>query len=155
MPEDMTFGELPESSYLISKLNELIDVEHHLSSESTGKDFIDLYLTLPPEKKNKLVVIIEQNDKLRAEILGDILHRNASKDKVTYEVGRKRMAVVIIIAIVIMGYSIYSGYAYQREATKVLGDQYDSNIASTIDFVGKIYDLVTNQPDAPDQSNQH
>ncbi len=143
MGDKLTFGDLPQYTYIIGKVNQILDEDKAITVTTTGTDFLAIYETLKQSQQNTLASIIDTEYKLVAEIVTDLCFREMSerrRDRQTYQNNIKLF--MFIIFFVIIG-NFYAAYSYHKLATEKMGKNYKSALLSTFTDGLTFYDNAT------------
>lgn len=142
MGTNMTFGDLPEYSLIIEKVNEILPEEKAITVLTTGSDFLAIYATLKQSQQNHLARVIENNIQLRLEIVTDIAFHEISehrREKLIFQ-NNVRM-YLIIVAVIVLG-NLFNAYTYHQAAVKVIGQNYNSSMLGVVKEAFHWYDTM-------------
>lgn len=149
MGTNMTFGDLPQYSMIIEKVNEILPEAQAITVTTTGSDFLAIYSTLKQSQQNQLARVIENNTELRLEIVTDIAFHEISERRREKQTFQNNVRVyLLIVAVIVLG-NLFNAYTYHQAAVKVIGQDYNSSMLGVVKEAFQWYDklLTTKDPE--------
>lgn len=150
MGTNMSFGDLPEYSLIIEKVNEILPEEKAITVTTTGSDFLTIYGTLKQNQQNQLARVIENNTQLRLEIVTDIAFHEMSEHRREKQIFQNNVRIyLIIVAVIVLG-NLFNAYTYHQAAVKVIGQDYNSSMLGVVKEAFQWYDKIfTSKEETP------
>lgn len=140
MGASMSFGDLPQSTQIIEKINTILPDDKAITVTTTGNQFLKIYETLKQSQQNQLAGIIEDNVELRLEIVTDIAFNEISERRREKQIFQNNARIYLILMSIIVLGNLYSAYTYHQAAVKIIGKDYDSSMLTFVKSGFKLYE---------------
>lgn len=148
MGDRITFGDLPQSTYIIEKINTILPEDNLITVTTTGNDFIAIFETLKQGQQNQLATIIEADTALRLEIVTDIAFHEISERRREKQVFQNNFRIYVLVIAVVVIVNLYNAYTYHQVATRVVGADYQSSMLGILKEGFSALDSLTKSSDS-------
>lgn len=148
MGDRITFGDLPQSTYIIEKINTILPEDNLITVTTTGNDFIAIFETLKQGQQNQLATIIEADTALRLEIVTDIAFHEISERRREKQVFQNNFRIYVLVIAVVVIVNLYNAYTYHQVATRVIGIDYQSSMLGILKEGFSALDSLTKSSDS-------
>lgn len=144
MGDRITFGDLPQSTYIIEKINTLLPEDTNITVTTTGNEFIAIFEKLKNSQQNQLATVIEADTELRLEIVTDIAFHEISERRRERQVLQNNFRIYMLVLLAVVMVNLYNAYTYHQIATRVIGANYQSSMLGIVKNAFKALDAITN-----------
>lgn len=148
MGDRITFGDLPQSTYIIEKINTILPEDKLITVTTTGNEFIAIFETLKQGQQNQLATIIEADTALRLEIVTDIAFHEISERRREKQVFQNNFRIYVLVIAVVVIVNLYNAYTYHQVATRVIGTDYQSSMLGILKEGFSALDSLTKSSDS-------
>ena len=148
MGDRITFGDLPQSTYIIEKINTILPEDKLITVTTTGNEFISIFETLKQGQQNQLATIIEADTALRLEIVTDIAFQEISERRREKQVFQNNFRIYVLVIAVVVIVNLYNAYTYHQVATRVVGADYQSSMLGILKEGFSALDSLTKSSDS-------
>ncbi len=156
MGDKLTFGDLPQYTYIIGKVNQILDEDKAITVTTTGAAFLAIYETLKQSQQNTLASVIDLEYKLVAEIVTDLCFREMSERRRERQAHQNNIKLFMFVVAIVMIGNFYAAYSYHKLATEKMGKGYKSALLSTLTDSLLFYDKASKaiEGTAPDDTTK-